>query len=143
MTADKSNKSMSMKISVPTSVSTGLYVITGRVFVLELEPVLPAPYRAEISNMTVEGVAQLKDQNGKLIIDGDPEINIEVGEMNIKMDNLFGGKADDLVDKFVDQNTDKFVKDFQPQIAKSVSSFMKGFFNTTIANIDLDAFESS
>merc|ERR1719233_87627 len=59
-------------------------------------------------------------------------------------ETLFGGKANSLaktVDKFLNQNTDKFIKDFQPAIAKSVSGFMKGFYNSAVANIELDAFE--
>jgi len=142
--ADKAKKTIAMKIFVPASVAEGLYVIQGKVAVLDLEPLPPASYRTEFTNTTVEGVAQLKVQNNKLIIDGDPDISIDVGGLKIKMDNLFGGKADSLartVDKFLNQNTDKFIKDFQPQIAKSVSSFMKGFYNSAVANIDLNAFE--
>ena len=129
---------------IPASVATGKYVISGKVAILELDALPPAPYRTQFYNTTVEGVAQLKVQNGKLKIDGEPDITIDVGGLNIKMENLFGGKADSLartVDKFLNQNTDKFIKDFQPAIAKSVSGFMKGFYNSAVANIDLDAFE--
>ena len=133
-----------MKIFVPNSVATGMYVIEGKVAVLELEAQAPAKYKTEFTNTTIEGVAQLKVENDRLIIDGDPDITIELGGLNIKMENLFGGKADSLaktVDKFLNQNTDKFIKDFQPAIAKSVSGFMKGFYNSAVANIDLNAFE--
>jgi hypothetical protein len=142
--ADKEKKTIAMKIFVPESVAKGLYVIEGKVAVLELDAQPPAAYKTEFKDTTIEGVAQLKVENNKLIIDGDPDITIELGGLNIKMDNLFGGKADSLaktVDKFLNQNTDKFIKDFQPAIPKSVSGFMKGFYNSAVANIDLDAFE--
>jgi len=142
--ADKAKKTIAMKIFVPNSVATGLYVIQGKVAVLELDAQPPAKYTTAFSDTTIEGVAQLKVENNKLIIDGDPEMTIELGGLNIKMENLFGGKANSLaktVDKFLNQNTDKFIKDFQPAIAKSVSGFMKGFYNSAVANIDLDAFE--
>jgi len=142
--ADKAKKTISMKIFVPNSVATGKYVLTGKVVVLDLEEAPPEPYRTEFTNTTVEGIAHLKVENGKLIIDGDPDITIDVGGLNIKMENLFGGKANHLartVDKFLNQNTDKFIKDFQPQIAKSVSSFMRGFYNSAVENIDLAAFD--
>ena len=142
--ADKEKKTIAMKIFVPESVAKGLYVIEGKVAVLELDAQPPAAYKTEFKDTTIEGVAQLKVENSKLIIDGDPDITIELGGLNIKMDNLFGGKADSLartVDKFLNQNSDKFIKDFQPAIAKSVSGFMKGFYNSAVANIDLDAFE--
>eukprot|EP00092_Neocalanus_flemingeri_P006673 GFUD01007205.1.p1 GENE.GFUD01007205.1~~GFUD01007205.1.p1 ORF type:complete len:259 (-),score=56.17 GFUD01007205.1:150-887(-) len=142
--ADKEKKTIASKIFVPNSIATGNYVINGQIAVLDLEPFAPSPYRTEFTNTTLEGVAQLEVQNGKLVISGDPDISIQVGGLNIKMENLFGGKADSLartVDKFLNQNSDKFIKDFQPQIAKSVSGFMKGFYNSAVANIDLDAFE--
>ena len=44
------------------------------------------------------------------------------------------------VDKFLNQNTDKFIKDFQPAIAKSVSGFLKKFYNSAVANIDVSVF---
>merc|ERR1711970_1399071 len=120
-TADKAKKTIAMKIFVPNSVATGLYVITGKVAVLELDAEPPAKYKTEFKDTTIEGVAQLKVENNRLIIDGDPDITITLGGLNIKMENLFGGKANSLaktVDKFLNQNTDKFIKDFQPAIAK-------------------------
>merc|ERR1711862_819232 len=59
-------------------------------------------------------------------------------------DNLFNGQANQLaktVDKFLNQNTDKFIKDFQPAIAKSVSGFLKGFYNGAVRNIDVSLFQ--
>ena len=45
------------------------------------------------------------------------------------------------VDKFLNQNTDKFIDDFQPAIANSVSGFLKSFYNSAVANIDVSVFQ--
>merc|ERR1719187_1039499 len=142
--ADKDKKTIAMKMFIPDSVATGLYVIEGKVAVLQLDAQDPAAYRTEFKDTTVEGVAQLKVENGKLIIDGDPEITISLGGLAVKMENLFGGKAPSLaktVDKFLNQQSDKFIKDFQPAIANSVAGFLRAFYNSAVANIDLKAFE--
>merc|ERR1711953_428518 len=97
---------------------------------------------------TVEGVAKLavKTINGveRLVIVEDPKITIELGDLNIKLDNLFGGKAPALaktVDKFLNQNTEKFIDDFQDAITTSVSGFLTSFYNSAVANIDASVFQ--
>merc|ERR1711936_865319 len=109
----------------------GKYVIEGKVAVLELEAYDPAAYVTQFSNTTVTGKAQLNIRNNRVVIDEDPEITIDVGGLNIKMDNLFNGQANQLA-----KTADKFLKDFQPAIAKSVSGFLKGFYNGAVRNID-------
>ena len=115
---------------------------------LELEAENPAGYTTEFTNTTVEGVAKLAIQNiggvERLVIDGKPEIAISLGDLNIKLDNLFAGKAPALaktVDKFLNQNTDKFIDDFQGAITDSVSGFLKSFYNSAVANIDISVFQ--
>ena len=137
-----------MKMFLPSSTAVGKYVISGKVAVLQLEPYDPADYTTKFTNTTVEGVAKLsiKTINGvqRLVIDNDPEIKIDVGGLEIKMDNLFNGKANQLaktVDKFLNQNTDKFIEAFQPAIAESVSGFLKSFYNSAVANIDVSVFQ--
>ena len=143
--ADKNAKTIEMTMFIPASTSVGKYVIEGKVAVLELEPYAPADYVTEFTNTTVSGKAQLSIRDNKIVIDQDPDISIDVGGLNIKMDNLFNGQADQLaktVDKFLNQNTDKFIKDFQPAIAKSVSGFLKSFYNSAVRNIDVSVFEN-
>merc|ERR1712013_905393 len=48
--ADKAKKTIAMKIFVPNSVATGLYVITGKVAVLELDAEPPAKYKTEFKD---------------------------------------------------------------------------------------------
>jgi len=146
--ADKSAKTIAMKMFLPSSTAVGKYVISGKVAVLELEPYAPANYTTKFTNTTVEGVAQLdiKTIGGvqRLVIDGEPNITIGLGGLNIKMDNLFGGKAPSLaktVDKFLNQNTEKFIDDFQDAITESVAGFLKSFYNSAIANIDPSVFQ--
>ena len=146
--ADKAAKTIAMKMFLPSSTAVGKYVISGKVAVLQLEPYDPADYTTKFTNTTVEGVAQLaiRTINGvqRLVIENDPEITITVGGLDIKMDNLFNGKANQLartVDKFLNQNTDKFIDDFQPAIANSVAGFLKSFYNSAVANIDVSVFQ--
>jgi len=146
--ADKAAKTIAMKMFLPASTAVGKYVISGKVAVLQLEPYDPADYTTKFTNTTVEGVAQLaiRTINGvqRLVIEDDPEITITVGGLDIKMDNLFNGKANQLartVDKFLNQNTDKFIDDFQPAIANSVAGFLKSFYNSAVANIDVSVFQ--
>jgi len=143
--ADKEAKTIEMSMFIPASRSVGKYVIEGKVAVLELEAYDPADYVTEFTNTTVSGKAQLSIRDNKIVIDQDPDIKIDVGGLNIKMDNLFNGQADQLaktVDKFLNQNTDKFIDDFQPAIAKSVSGFLKSFYNSAVSNIDISVFEN-
>jgi len=146
--ADKAAKTIAMKMFLPSSIAVGKYVLTGKVAVLQLEAQDPSDYTTKFTNTTVEGVAKLaiKTINGvqRLVIQDDPEITITLGGLDIKMDNLFGGKAPSLaktVDKFLNQNTDKFIDDFQPAIANSVSGFLKSFYNSAVANIDVSVFQ--
>merc|ERR1712179_582833 len=142
--ADRSSRTIEMSMFIPASKTVGKYVIEGKVAVLELEAYDPAAYVTEFTNTTVTGKAQLNIRDNRVVIDEDPDITIDVGGLNIKMDNLFNGQADQLaktVDKFLNQNTDKFIKDFQPAIAKSVSGFLKGFYNGAVRNIDVSLFQ--
>merc|ERR1712233_130041 len=64
--------------------------------------------------------------------------------INVQMENLFGGEADGLakvVLRFVNKESDKFIKDFQPEIAKQVSNLIKTFFNSALDNIPVNTFE--
>merc|ERR1711976_392446 len=118
ISADKEARTIEMKMFIPASKSVGKYVMEGKVAVLQLDRYAPADYETDFT--------------------------IDVGGLNIKMDNLFNGQADQLaktVDKFLNQNTDKFIKDFQPAIAKSVSGFLKSFYNSAVRNIDVSVFQ--
>merc|ERR1711862_764939 len=109
--ADKDARTIEMSMFIPASKSVGKYVIEGKVAVLELEAYDPAAYVTEFTNTTVTGKAKLNIRNNRVVIDEDPDITIDVGGLNIKMDNLFNGQANQLaktVDKFLNQNTDKF-----------------------------------
>merc|ERR1712227_921853 len=142
--ADKEERTIEMSMFIPYSKSVGQYVIEGKVAVLQLEAYDPSPYVTEFPNTTVTGKAQLNIRNNRIVIDEDPDITIDVGGLNIKMENLFGGKAPALaktVDKFLNQNTDKFIDDFQDAITKSVSGFLKSFYNSAVANIDVSVFQ--
>merc|ERR1712127_1090672 len=137
-------KSVEATIKVIEATATGLYHMSGVIGPLELDPSLaPAPYKTTFTGTTVSGVAQLTEQNGKLIILGEPDVTIAVEGLNVQMENLFGGDADGLakvVLKFVNKESDKFIQDFQPEIAKQVSGLIKGFFNSALENIPASTF---
>merc|ERR1712107_195235 len=81
---------------------------------------------------------------GKLQIVQQPDVTINVEGLNVQMENLFGGEADGLakvVLRFVNKESDKFIKDFQPEIAKQVSELIKTFFNSALDNIPVSTFE--
>jgi len=145
---NKEAKTIASKMFLPSSTAVGKYVIAGKVAVLQLEAEAPAGYTTQFTNTTVEGVAKLavKTINGvqRLVIEEDPALTIGLGDLNIKLENLFGGKAPALaktVDKFLNQNTDKFIDDFQDAISTSVSGFLTKFYNSAIANVDVSVFQ--
>jgi hypothetical protein len=96
---------------------------------LELDENLePAPYTTTFTGTTVMGVAKMAVLNNKLTILEDPKVEIDVQGLDVKMQNLFGGQANGLakvVLKFVNKESDKFIRDFQPEIAKQVSKLIK------------------
>jgi len=114
---------------------------------LELdESLAPAPYTTSFTGTTVSGVAKMDVVGGKLQIVQQPDVTINVEGLNVQMENLFGGEADGLakvVLRFVNKESDKFIKDFQPEIAKQVSELIKTFFNSALDNIPVSTFEWS
>lgn len=91
--ADKAARTIEMSMFIPRSKSVGKYVIEGKVAVLELEAYAPSAYVTEFTNTTVSGKARLNIRDNRVVIDEDPEITIDVGGLNIKMDNLFNGQV--------------------------------------------------
>merc|ERR1712013_242533 len=92
------------------------------------ESLAPAPYTTSFTGTTVSGVAKMDVVGGKLQILQQPDVTINVEGLNVQMENLFGGEADGLakvVLRFVNKESDKFIKDFQPEIAKQVSELIK------------------
>jgi len=143
--ANKAAKTLSMEIHVPKATARGLYHMQGVLGPLELdESLAPAPYTTSFTGTTVSGVAKMDVVGGKLRIVQDPDVTINVEGLNVQMENLFGGEADGLakvVLRFVNKESDKFIKDFQPEIAKQVSQLIKTFFNSALDNIPVSTFE--
>jgi hypothetical protein len=143
--ANKAAKTLSMEIFVPKATARGRYHMQGVLGPLELdESLAPAPYTTSFTGTTVSGVAKMDVVNGKLEIVQNPDVTINVEGLNVQMENLFGGEADGLakvVLRFVNKESDKFIKDFQPEIAKQVSQLIKTFFNSALDNIPVSTFE--
>merc|ERR1712025_216949 len=125
--ADKSAKTISLRIFIPDTTAEGMYKMKGSLTFLDIDnndP--PQPYKSLFFNVTVDAVAKLRVINGKYEIEDDPIVVIDVDGMNIDMENLFGGKADlfaKSVLNFVNKDSQKFIKDFGPGIAKQVATF--------------------
>merc|ERR1712088_714628 len=103
-----------------------------------------SPHTTSFTGTTVSGVAKMDVVGGKLQIVQQPDVTINVEGLNVQMENLFGGEADGLakvVLRFVNKESDKFIKDFQPEIAKQVSELIKTFFNSALDNIPVSTFE--
>lgn len=143
--ANKEAKTLAMEIFVPRATATGKYHMQGVLGPLELDDTLdPEEYTTTFTGTTVSGIATMDVVGGKLKIVQDPDVTIEVNGLNVKMENLFGGEADGLakvVLRFVNKESDKFIKDFQPEIAKQVSQLIKTFFNSALDNIPVDTFQ--
>ena len=70
-----------------------------------------------------------------MIVKDIPEISFAASDLNIKFENLFGGKAPALaetVDWLLNQNTEAFIKEFQSVFRSSVADLVKDLNNLTI-----------
>ena len=68
-------------------------------------------------------------KEGNVIVEDIPEINFAVLDLEIKFENLFGGKAPalaDAVDWLLNENTEAFIEEFQSVITSSLAELVKG-----------------
>lgn len=61
----------------------------------------------------------------KLELAGEPDIDVDVGGLNVRLENLFGDKEgktqlSQLVHTLVNENSQQFIKDFKPEIVRQV-----------------------
>merc|ERR1711962_798457 len=143
--ANTALKTISMKIKVKNAVARGDYHMSGELGPLLLDETLPKEkYQTKFLGTTVEGVASLAINGGKLEIVDEPDVTVAVEGLEVDMENLFGGSSPrlaDLVLRVVNKDSQKFIQDFQPEIRKQVSKLIKGFFNSALANIPSELFE--
>lgn len=144
--ADKAAKTISLNIHIPKTEAVGMYKMAVNSKFFDFDDSLPfEPYNSNFFDLTVDAVATFKGRgDGKFEIKEDPTVEIKVGRMNIDMENLFGGQADLFAKSIlntVNKDSQKFIKDFGPGISQQVGTFIKGFYNSAIANLDLNVFE--
>merc|ERR1712032_507567 len=111
---------------------------------LQLADKLKPYMKTGIPSLNIPKTDPMDVVNGKLRIVQDPDVTINVEGLNVQMENPFGGEADGLakvVLRFVNKESDKFIKDFQPEIVKQVSQLIKTFFNSALDNIPVSTFE--
>jgi hypothetical protein len=137
ISADKTNKLLSMSITVPQLVSVGKYDLSGQALVpLEQSS---GDYKTTFQDVLLNGQSKIKVEGGKLVIDGKPDLDIDLGNMVVAFDNLFDGKTphlSTLVHEFVNKEPKKFLEDFKPEILKQVSGLLKGFYTSAISGVD-------
>jgi hypothetical protein len=138
ISADKTRKVLAMSITVPRLVSVGKYAMSGQAFVpLENSS---GTYKTIFQDVVLNGESKLTvASNGKLEIEGNPTLDLDLGNMTVQFDNLFGGKTPQLsevVHNFVNKEPKQFVQDFKPEILKQVSGLLKGFYTSAISGVD-------
>merc|ERR1711973_577189 len=104
-------------ITVPELNAEGRYAMTGQAFVKVDDSI--GPYSVELSEVNAILSVKLTKQNGRLIIQQDPVVDVKIGKLNVNLENLFGGKTPQFaraITKFINEESDEFIKDFGPQI---------------------------
>jgi len=137
VSADLAAQTIKIDMTVPELAAAGRYEMTGKAFVVIKDSL--GPFQGNMTDANVVMETKLKVQNGRLLVDGDPEIEVKVGKLNVKLDNLFGGRTPQLantITKFINNDSDKFIKDFGPQITKQIGQLAVKVYNTAVQDID-------
>jgi len=139
--ADKARQTISTDITVPSIESSGQYSMTGTAFVDVSKS--KGPFRVKMNDVNVVMSVQLVKRNGRLLIEQDPDIKVKVGKLNVELENLFGGEAPIFartITKFINEENDKFIQDFGPQITNQVGSLGRGLYNAAVTDLDPSLF---
>eukprot|EP00088_Acartia_fossae_P026634 TRINITY_DN27474_c0_g1_i12.p1 TRINITY_DN27474_c0_g1~~TRINITY_DN27474_c0_g1_i12.p1 ORF type:complete len:257 (-),score=53.46 TRINITY_DN27474_c0_g1_i12:116-850(-) len=139
--ADKISKTISLNMTVPSMNTNGQYKMTGKAFVVIKDS--EGPFTVDMKEVNVKMDTQLKVQNGRLLVDGEPRVKVKVGDLNVKLSNLFGGKTPQLartITQFLNNDSDRFIEDFGPQITSQVSRLAVNVYNTAVQDIDPTVF---
>jgi len=139
--ASQTSQTIQTNITIPTLTAEGRYAMTGQAFVSVDES--KGPYSVRLSEVTSVLNAKLSKENGRLIIRDDPEVTVKIGSLNVNLENLFGGKTPQFaraITKFINEESDEFIKDFGPQITSQVSKLAKEVYNAAVNDLDPSLF---
>jgi hypothetical protein len=139
--ADKNAKTINLDMTVPTLSVTGKYEMTGKAFVIIKDSF--GPFKVDLTDANVKMATKLKIQNGRLLVDGEPDIKVKVGKLNVKLENLFGGKTPQLartITQFLNNDSDRFIEDFGPQITSQIARLAVNVYNEAVQDIDPSVF---
>jgi len=96
-----------------------------------------------MKNAVVKISTQFVVRSGKLAIVEDPKIEVQSADLKVNFKNLFGSEGKnfaEIVHEFINQDSDKFIKDFSPQLAKQVGTMVRNLYNEAIKEIDPSVF---
>lgn len=139
--ADKAAQTIELDMTVPRMTNMGQYKMSGRAFVVIKDS--EGPFKVDIKDLNVLMTTKLKVQNGRLLVDGEPDVKVKVGDLKVKLENLFGGKTPQLaatITQFLNNDSDRFIEDFGPQITSQVSRLAVKVYNTAVQDIDPKVF---
>jgi len=139
--ADLDTQKIRINMTVPELYAAGNYEMTGKAFVVIKDS--KGPFQGNMTNANVVMETKLKVQSGRLLVDGEPKIEVKVQKLNVKLDNLFGGRTPQLantITTFINKDSDKFIKDFGPQITQQIGQLAVKVYNTAVQDIDPSVF---
>jgi len=124
-------------MTVPEMNVDGDYKMSGKAFVVIKDS--EGPFQVRMKEANVKMQTKLKVQNGRLLVDGQPKIDVKVGDLNVNLENLFGGKTPQLartITQFLNNDSDRFIQDFGPQITAQVATLAVNVYNEAVQDID-------
>jgi len=135
--ANKNTKTINLDMTVPEMNVDGDYKMSGKAFVVIKDS--EGPFQVRMKEANVKMQTKLKVQNGRLLVDGQPKIDVKVGDLNVNLENLFGGKTPQLartITQFLNNDSDRFIQDFGPQITAQVATLAVNVYNEAVQDID-------
>lgn len=140
--ANKNKKTIRLNMTVPQLSVAGNYTMTGKAFITIKDSF--GGYQVVIKQANVIMDTQLNvTESKRLFVSGEPKIKVTAGDLKVNLDNLFGRQAPQLAKTIltvVNQDSDKFIEDFGPQITSQVASLATNVYNEAVKNIDPSIF---
>jgi len=134
---NKNRKLLKVDLFNPLVTSSGKYQFDGsKSFVKALSD---GNYDFSLAEAGVILVIKLEHQNGRVVINEDPLLSIKLGKLEVKLHDLFGGKADNfakIVHRFIHDNPKVYLDQLKSPIVKEVGVVYRKAFNIAAENVD-------
>jgi hypothetical protein len=138
---DLNSRNVLTVLSVPSLSVNGNYRMKGNAFITQVDSA--DTFTMKMKNAVVKISTQFVVRSGKLAIVEDPKIEVQSADLKVNFKNLFGSEGKnfaEIVHEFINQDSDKFIKDFSPQLAKQVGTMVRNLYNEAIKEIDPSVF---